>query len=162
MFAYYDLFFLLIIFLSVLHALFKGGIATVFSTLSWLLALYLIHVYGKYFYEFVYQYINNLFIVHLVVFIFIFLVVVILLVFLNRIIIYLLKQLNLNELNIIIAIIFGVLRGILFVTILSKVLEYIMPQQAVIIHSTRLYILIEPMIRLLHYLLLLGMHYLSN
>lgn len=109
-----DALFLIIILVSIVFAIIKGGIAAIFSTLNWILTLYFLKPLCNYISPYLPSAItNNSIFKYVVVFILGFIVITLLLALLKIIIMKIIYQFELTDFNFGLAIIAGFLRGVI-------------------------------------------------
>lgn len=140
----YDIVFLLIILVSTLFGLFRGGVAELLSLSTWFIALWAMHKFGAYLNNYIPNNISNPLLRSIIIYFIVFIVVAIIIAILKKLIHPIINSIGLNGLNYLIGFIFGIMRGVMICAIIIVVIEMLNLDTGHTWQNARLYPVIKP------------------
>ena len=145
----YDLVFGVIILISVVFALIRGGVAEILSISKWFIALWIMHGYGDLVVRFIPSGISNVLLRSVIVYAVIFVFVAIIIVLLKKIFSSMINKLGLGGLNYLIGFVFGSVRGVFICALIVIVIEMLSLDSKHSWQNSKAYVVINPAIKLI-------------
>jgi membrane protein required for colicin V production len=144
----YDYIFLIVCIISVIISLFRGGIREILSITTWVVSFIITQKYCYIIAQKIPYNISNKFIKIIIIYFFIFIIIAILVAIINKITNSILNSIGLGSVDYLIAIIFGVIRGLFIYAIFLLIIEAFHIDEQHNWQQTKSYLLIKPILHI--------------
>ena len=145
----YDYIFLAIIIVSLVISLFRGGIKEILSTTTWIMSFVFTKLYGNIIMSKLPEFISNHFIRIIITFVMFFVVIAVIMAVVNKLIKALFDNIGLGSIDYMIACLFGIIRGMIFCSILIILIEMMHLDRQHGWQHTKLYPILKPVFNII-------------